>query len=152
MGDNAHVRGKRNLRPALRDEAAACGLWFVAVPGLSVLTAHILIADDVLSLVPGLWESTPDVRLCVHCGVGLPGGLFLEKQARNGEYVRLDNNKTHPASKTCVEGAPPVLSTTLDLSAVRSFVVNIYLSVAFPTQPMSAGNFFNEGGISRFEA
>ena len=66
-------------------------------------------------IVPQLWASTPDVRLCIHCGVGRKGALAIEQVAHNGTYIRLDNKEATPAGGVCRTGGADVLMTTVDV-------------------------------------
>ena len=65
--------------------------------------------------MPQLWVSTPDVQLCIHCGVGRKGALAIEQVAHNGTYVRLDNKETTPDGGVCRVGGADVLMTTVDV-------------------------------------
>ena len=64
--------------------------------------------------------------LCVHCGVGAPGALKIERRARNGPYIRLDNKGTFPADTTCLgpDGAD-VITTSLDVQSIISEVLKV---------------------------
>ena len=50
--------------------------------------------------------------------MGLRDEIKLEKRARNGPYVRLDNHAIYPASKTGVIGGQDVLPSTVDVDRV----------------------------------
>jgi pyroglutamyl-peptidase len=70
--------------------------------------------DEVPSILASLWKKY-DVKLCVHCGVGLTGPVRIEKRAHNFSYERLDNKKSAPFDGACVQGAARVLETSVNI-------------------------------------
>lgn len=50
-------------------------------------------------LVPSLWQRFPNVKLCIHCGVGQPETIKIEELARNSCYEKSDNTSQAPESK-----------------------------------------------------
>eukprot|EP00049_Salpingoeca_infusionum_P024729 m.16781 g.16781 ORF g.16781 m.16781 type:complete len:355 (-) comp7236_c0_seq1:2678-3742(-) len=83
--------------------------------------------EPVQAKIPQLWEQYPSVKLVIHCGVGREGGIELEQRARNGPYVRLDNQKTFPETKCShVDDGDCERHTTLSLPAVIARVRDAY--------------------------
>jgi hypothetical protein len=80
-------------------------------------------------MIPQLWSAHPDIKLCIHCGVGAPGGLKLERRARNSEYVRLDNANTHPPTRTCSTTAPPELKSSVDIDGILATLQSLQPSL-----------------------
>lgn len=62
-----------------------------------------------------MWDTYPNIKLCVHCGVGRPGALRIESRARNQEYVRADNSAAAPPSKRVKQGGEDVIHTQVDI-------------------------------------
>lgn len=73
-----------------------------------------VVYDEVPSILASLWKKY-DVKLCVHCGVGLTGPVRIEKRAHNFSYERLDNKKSAPFDGACVQGAARVLETSVNI-------------------------------------
>lgn len=53
--------------------------------------------------------------MCVHCGVGRPGALRIERRARNVEYTRLDNSDATPPTKRVKNDGADILRTLVKL-------------------------------------
>ena len=69
------------------------------------------------ALLDSLWQR-PDIKLCVHCGVGHPDGIKIEQRANNFDYVRLDNQSAAPADGKCDPAGPATLETCINLPMV----------------------------------
>lgn len=83
-------------------------------------------------MIPQLWDEHPDTCAVVHCGVGNPHCLYLERRARSGPYIRPDNLKQCPDDGLCKSAGRQEYRSTVDIDAVirrvRSARPNVLLS------------------------
>eukprot|EP00042_Codosiga_hollandica_P053747 m.710904 g.710904 ORF g.710904 m.710904 type:complete len:353 (-) comp58766_c0_seq6:886-1944(-) len=85
-----------------------------------------VVYETTSELVPKLWRQVPNVRLCVHCGVGLRGGFYLEQRGRNGPYSRLDITGRESAGLVCLPEHAETLFTQVPVAEVIKRVQETY--------------------------